>query len=161
MAARRAFCILSGWRLMQIRSAGVAHRRRPALVSLVAAFLCAATAVAFLTGLSLVLPGTRLDHIWELNRSAHAAFAASGRAAGALLWVLALAAAAAATGMLQGRRWAWRLSIALFAINGTGDLVNLLVRGDRIKGVSGLAVAGVFLLLLLRPAVRDFFAEST
>ena len=132
--------------------------RRPAIVSIVAAFLAAAAMIALVTGITLLIPRTPLDQIWQLNPAAHQAFAAAGRASGSGLLALACAVALAAKGLLNGRRWAWQLTILLFALNGMGDLVSLFLTRDRIRGASGILVAGGFLFLLLRPSVRTLFA---
>jgi hypothetical protein len=53
-------------------------------------------------------------------------------------------------GLLRGRRWAWWIAVAVFAINGCGDLLTLIVRRDVVKGGSGVLIASVFLFLLMR-----------
>jgi hypothetical protein len=60
-------------------------------------------------------------------------------------------------GLLRGRRWAWWIAVAVFTINGCGDLVTLIVRRDVVKGGSGVLIASVFLFLLLRSGTRQHF----
>lgn len=132
---------------------------RPVAVPVVATFLWAATAIAALVGTSLLIFGTLPDRIWSLNPPARIAFSAHTRISGALLLLVGTATTAAAAGLMRGRRWAWLLALAIFSLNGLGDLITVLFKQDWIKGGSGLLIAGIFLLLLLRPSVRAFFAD--
>ena len=131
-------------------------RARPKGVIVVAAFGFAGTAVALLSGAILLWPGTRLDWLWRLNESAHAGFLTLGRGAAILLFAVGVATFAAARGLVLGRRWGWRLAVAIFAVNVAGDLVRFLM-GDWLKGAAGLLIGGGFLLYLLRPRVRHYF----
>ena len=133
---------------------------RPRTVPIVAGFLFAATAIAAVVGVSLLFPNPLLDRLWELNKPGAAAFRAMGRAAGLLLLALAVGTAAAGRGLLHGRRWAWWFSIALFTINGFGDLIGLFVTRDWLRSGSGVAVAAAFVAALARPGVRRYFAEG-
>lgn len=134
---------------------------RPAILTTVALFLGIAPIIAFFTGLSLVHSGTDLDRIWRLNPRAYAAFARMGPVSGALLWILCVAAGSTAAGLLRRRRWAWWLALAIFAANGLGDLATLLITHEWLKAGSGVLIAGVFLILLLRADMRNFFALRT
>ena len=131
---------------------------RPKTIPIVAAFLFLATVMAAATGTALLFPGTFLDGLWALNRPAAGAFRSLGRISGAPLIALGVATAAAGIGLLRRRKWAWWFAVALFAINGCGDLVSFLVTGDLLKSASGVAVAAVFLYALGRPAVRRCLA---
>ncbi len=130
-------------------------------MSIVAAFLFAATAIAAVVGASLLFPGTIMDQIWELNRPAYAAFHVLGKASGALMLLLGIATAFAGTGLLRRAKWAWWIAIILFAVNGLGDAVTLLTsRRDLLKSASGAVIAAIFLVSLLRPSVTAFFKQS-
>jgi hypothetical protein len=134
-------------------------QRRPKTVPVVSAFLFAATGIAAVVGTSLIFPNTLLDRLWELNRSASAAFHALGRIAGVLLLALGIGTAAAAIGLLHRRKWAWWFAMALFAIDGGGDVVALFATGDLLRGTVGVAVSATFLYSLTRPRVRQYFVE--
>lgn len=54
-------------------------------------------------------------------------------------FVLALVMAAASTGSFLRRRWAWRLAIVIFIVNGLGDGVRTLSDAP-MEGVFGVAV---------------------
>jgi hypothetical protein len=135
-------------------------RDRPGAVSLVAVFLFIATMIALVVGTALLFPGTFLDRLWELNKPAHAGFKVLGRASCVLLWLLSIATAAAGTGLLRGKKWAWWLSIAVFAASGLGDLINLWITKDLLKSGSGVLIAGAFLFFLLRPIVTGFLESD-
>jgi len=126
-------------------------------IGVVSAFLFFATGLAFLTGFSRLFPAPFWEPMWNLNPHARSAFEAAGRGAGALLWVLAALTCAAGVGLMRRRKWAWAVAVALFSINGAGDAVTLVWTRDLLRGGSGLVVAGIFLVLLLRPSVRRGF----
>jgi hypothetical protein len=132
---------------------------RPTTVTVVAAFLSMATVIAVATGTTLLIPGTRLDILWQLNRKAYSDFSTLGRTPGVLLLMVGCVTAAASAGLLRGRKWAWWVAIGIFVINGLGDLAALFVARDWIKGGSGVLIAAGFLFVLIRKKVRVFFAR--
>ncbi len=123
-------------------------------MTVVAAFLFFATAMAAMVGLSLWFPNRLMDRMWELNEPAAPLFRQSPRFFGSLLLLLAAGTSAAGKGLLLGRKWAWRCAVGLFIVNGCGDLVSFAVTGDAWRSAAGVAAAGVFLYLLMRPEVR-------
>lgn len=138
-----------------------ADPRRPAIVTTIAVFAWMACGIALVTGLSLAYPGTVLDRIWTLNPRAYAAFARMGRLSGVLLLLLCPVAAATAAGLLHRRRWGWWLALVTFGVNGLGDLASLVMTHEWLRAGSGVLIAGVFLSLLLRADVRNYFAQRT
>jgi len=116
--------------------------------------------MAAVAGMSLLFPRSFLTGLWALNPSAAVRFRALGWVPGALLILLGAATLAGGIGSLRGRRWAWWFAVLLFGVNGCGDLASGVVTRDWAKSASGLAVAGVFLFLLSRPAVRRHFITS-
>jgi hypothetical protein len=132
-------------------------RARPKSISVVAVFLLAATFIASLVGASLLFPGTFLDRMWEFNRPAYAAFEALGRLSGLVLLLVGASTAFAGAGLLKGQSRARWVAVALFAVNGIGDIVNLLRPADRLKSTAGVLIAATFLFCLLRPGVSAFF----
>jgi hypothetical protein len=136
-------------------------KKRPVAVTFVAVLECAAAAMAGVVCFLLLVPGTRMDRMWELNPAGQAAFAGhTGYVATILLLVGALAAAAG-VGLLRGQLWAWLLSVALFGINALGDVVSLLLTRDWFHGIAGIIIDAVFLYLLLGASVRAFFLRRT
>lgn len=66
---------------------------------------------------------------------------------------------AAALGLLRRRKWGWWIAVALFAIDGAGDLATALATGDWTKA-SGAAVAGALLYALGRNSVRGYLGPA-
>lgn len=135
-------------------------RRRPVYISVIAGFLFAATLIAIVVGTSLLIPGTILDRMWELNRPAYSAFAFRPTASGLLFLLLSLCTAYAAVGLLNGVRKARWLAIALFTVNGTGDVVNLVRPANRLGGAVGIIIAATVLFYLIRPGAAAFFDKD-
>jgi uncharacterized membrane protein YfcA len=127
---------------------------KSATLTVVAVFLVLAAVVAFVTGISLLFPSPIWNSLWDLNRPAYIAFEKFGRLSAVLLLVVCAGACTAGVGLLRRRRWAWRVALAIFAINGIGDLASLFLMRDLLKGVSGVLVASVFLYMLTRPGLR-------
>ena len=131
--------------------------RKPWPVILVAVLECLAALIAWAVSFSLLVPGTWLDRMWQLNAPVHDAFATQARPVATLLLLIGGLAAAAGLGLLTRRVWAWLLSLAIFSINALGDLVSILITRDLLHGFSGVLIDVLFLYLLLLPGVRRFF----
>ena len=134
-------------------------QQRPKTVPIVATFLFAATGIAAVVGTSLIFPNRLLDWLWELNKPGAALFQAVGRISGVLLLALGIGTAAAATGLLHRRKWAWWFAMVLFAIDGCGDVLAFFATGDILRTACGVAVSATFLYFLTRPRVRRYFRE--
>ena len=139
---------------------GTVKSKRPIGIFVVSLFLFAGTAIAAVTGFSLLCPGTFVDRLWTLNPAAYAEFASLGRVSGVVLLVLGVVTTIAAVGMLKGRRWAWILTVALFVIEGSGNVVKFLL-GDHLKSGVGVLIGGGFLLYITRGEIRDYFRKAT
>lgn len=112
--------------------------------------------MALLAGTTMIFPGTVLDRAWRLNPVAYAQLAPLGPPVGIVFSLLAAVLAVAAIGWLRRRRWGWGLAVVIIAIQALGDLLNLL-RGDVLRGVVGVAVAGALLFYMTRRRVRTAF----
>jgi hypothetical protein len=121
------------------------------------AFFALATAILVAVGVALLFPGSMMDGIWSLYPARRGLLIPYHAWLGPAFLVLALAMAAASVGCFRRRRWGWRLAIAIFAINGLGDVMQLLT-GRILEGATGVAAAGAILFYLYRPKVRDAFA---
>src|SRR5207248_5345019 len=119
-------------------------------------FLFFATAMAAITGTSLLFPAPYWEWLWNLNRPAYVQFQAFHRAAGVLLYALGIGTFAAAVGLLRGRKWAWWIAVLVFAADCCGNVVSLFVIGDWLKTGVGLIVSGVFLFCLTSAGVRNY-----
>lgn len=113
--------------------------------------------MASLAATTLLWRGTALDRLWTLNPTAYKQLAPLGRAVGILFLLLGSALAAAGIGWFRCRLWGWRLAVVIISTQVLGDVVNC-IRGDWLRGGTGVIIAGALLLFLLRPRIRATFA---
>jgi hypothetical protein len=132
-------------------------RPAPPGFSAIGIFLFLAAAVASLAATTLLWPGTSLDRIWSLNREAYRQLSPLGRVVGVLFLLLGAALTTAAIGWFRRRLWGWTLTVAIIATQVLGDVVNC-IRGDWVRGGTGVVIAGALLLFLLRPRLKAAFA---
>lgn len=121
-------------------------------------FLFFGATMASLAAITLLLPGTSLDRGWKLNPTAYKQISPLGSTIGILFLLLAVTLLVSGVGWFQRRLWAWRLAVAIIATQVIGDIVNL-VRGDLLRGATGVIIAGALLLYLLTPRVRGAFSR--
>lgn len=125
----------------------------------VGVFLFFGATVAVLAGASLVWPGTLLDEMWVLNPRALRRLAQISKQAGTAFLLFGIIMALAGVGWFRRRRWAWKLTIAIFAAQFLGDLINFL-RGEFVGGIVGCAIAGALVAYLRRPEIRGRFRTN-
>ena len=134
--------------------------QRPPGVTALAYFFIFGTLASGLSFISLLSPGGPLEPMWRLNPRAHETFAGMGPWAPLLMATVCLACAASAFGFFHGKRWGYRLGVALLLVNVTGDLVNAAL-GFEPRAVYGLPVVALLLWYLTSSRVRAFFFPST
>ena len=127
------------------------------LVAIGAFFVFGATMAAYAAA-TLLMPGTFLDALWALNKRGHAGLVLLGRGAVFLFAVLSVLLGLAALGWFRRKRWGWMLGVTIIALHAAGDLING-VMGDWLKGAFGVAIAGLLLIYMTRPTVRNYFRE--
>jgi|SRR5579871_1454014 len=132
----------------------------PFRIAWIGIFFLFGAVMTTLAGVSLVWPGTALDGMWKINPVAHAELSPYGKMAGLLFLGMTPLLAISGAGVLYRRRWSYYASLLLIGANGVGDVVNLL-RGDYLKGLTGVFFAGLFMLYLLSPMVREYFLKSS
>jgi hypothetical protein len=130
--------------------------RKPGGFNAIGIFLFFGAVMAGLAAITLLWRGTPLDRLWVLNQMAYNRLVPMGRTVGILFLLLSVALAMAGIGWFRRRAWGWRLAVGIIATQVVGDLVNC-VRGDLLRGATGVIVAGALLLFLWRPKVRDSF----
>src|ERR1043166_3387694 len=119
-------------------------------------FFVFATSMASLAAITLGWPGTFLDRAWELNKTGHAQLAPLGRILALPFALLAGFALVNGIAWFKRRRWAWIGGVAGIAVNLLGDVVNMVI-GEWWKGAAGVVIAGLLLIYMTRPGVRDYF----
>ena len=120
-------------------------------------FLFFGASMASLAATTLLWRGTALDRLWKLNPTAYKQVAPLGRIVGILFLVLGAALITAGVGWFRRRLWGWRLAVVIVSTQVLGDVVNC-VRGDWLRGGTGVIIAGGLLLFLLRSKIRAAFA---
>lgn len=113
--------------------------------------------MASLAAITLLWRGTPLDRLWVLNPMAYKRLAPLGITVGILFLLLGAALVTAGVGWFGHRLWGWRLAVVIIATQVVGDVVSC-VRGDLLRGGTGVIIAGALLLFLLQPKIRDGFA---
>lgn len=119
-------------------------------------FLFFGAVMAGLAATTLLWQGTVLDRAWALNPTAYKQLAPLGRKVGILFLLLAVTLITAGIGWFRRHLWGWRLVVIIIATQVVGDVVNF-VRGDWLRGGTGVIIAGALLLFLLQPRTRATF----
>src|SRR5260370_40978369 len=132
-------------------------KSKPPGFTAVGIFLLFGAVMASLAATTLLWQGTRLDRLWDLNPMAYKQLAPLGTRVGIFFLLLGAALTTAGVGWFRQRLWGWRLAVVIIATQVLGDVVNC-VRGDLLRGGTGLIIAGALLLFLLQPKVRAAFA---
>jgi len=134
-------------------------RERPFGFTAIGVFFVFGAVMASYAATTLLVPGTPLDRLWALNRNGHDQLLQIGRVGSLLFAILALSMCFAAIGWFRRRAWGWTLGTAIITVNMLGDLGQIAF-GERWKGILGAAIAGMLLIYLSRPSVRNYFQSS-
>jgi hypothetical protein len=129
---------------------------KPPGFAAIGVFLFFGAWMAGLAATTLLLPGTQLDRAWILNPTAYKQLSPLGGKAGILFLLVAVALAVSGVGWFRHRVWGWRLAVAIIGTQVIGDIV-YVVRGDLLRGGTGVIIAGTLLLYLLRRRLRVAF----
>lgn len=129
---------------------------RPLTPPLLGVFFAFATVMTGLSAITLLAPGGPLDAMWRIKPDAYAELRAFAPVSGIGFAVLCAMMAAACFGAVTRRRWGWMLGAALIVANALGDLGRALT-GAWVEGLIGVAITGVLLWWLWRPATRAMF----
>jgi hypothetical protein len=138
-------------------SVGVAVRPKAQGFTAIGIFLFFGALMASLAAVTLLWRGTVLDRLWALNPAAHRQLVPLGGIIGIFFLALGMALTTAGIGWFRRRLWGWKLTVVVIACQVLGDVANCL-RGDFVRGGTGVIIAGALLLFLLRSKVRAAFA---
>jgi hypothetical protein len=137
----------------------VSLERRPLGFTAIGVFLFFGAVMAGLAGTTLLWRGTVLDRAWTLNPTAYRQLSPLGSKIGILFLFLSSALLVSGIGWFRHRLWGWRLAVAIIATQVLGDIINL-VRGDWLRGATGVAIAGALLICLLSSRIRAEFSGT-
>ena len=130
---------------------------KPRGFTAIGVFLFFGAVMATFAATTLLRRGTPLDRLWALNPTAYNRLAPLGGIVVILFLVVGAALITAGIGWFRRRLWGWRLAVVIIWIQVAGDVVNC-VRGDWLRGGTGVIIAGGLLLFLLRSKIRAAFA---
>jgi hypothetical protein len=128
-------------------------RRRPLSLDV---FFAVATGITAVTGISLLLPGSFLDAMWRIKPEEHMQLLSAGVPVSVGFFGLSAIMAITSIGAFLRQRWAWRLAIIVFTINGLGDAIRAAL-GAAVEGVVGVSAVALILFWLTRPGVSAAF----
>ena len=130
---------------------------KPRGFTAIGVFLFFGAGMATFAATTLLRQGTPLDRLWALNPTAYNQLAPLGGIVVIVFLALAATLITAGIGWFRRRLWGWRLAVIIISTQVLGDVVNC-VRGDWLRGGTGVVIAGALLLFLLQPRIRAAFA---
>lgn len=128
---------------------------RPRGITVLSVFFAAGFLIALTSSVTLLVPGSFLEPMWQLNPRARIAFAGMGIWAPVLLITVSAACAAAAFGLWRGRRWGYYVATGLLVVNLVGDVANVVL-GTEPRAIVGIPIVAALLVYLSRPGVRRY-----
>jgi hypothetical protein len=134
----------------------MAEGARPKGMFLIAVLFVVSICILVTVGAALLLPGSPVEVIWKLYSARRTELMPYRAWMGPGFLVLATVMLFASIGMFGYRRWGWWLAVTMFAANGLGDVVQVII-GRVLEGVIGVTVAGAILYYLTLPKVRGAF----
>jgi hypothetical protein len=114
-----------------------------------AAFFAFGAMMCALTLALLLLPGSALDLLWQLNPEARLAFQSFGSWSFLLMVTIGTGCLFAAIGLWRGTFWGTQLALTILSLNIIGDLANTLLRHDY-RALIGLPVGAAMIFFLVR-----------
>jgi len=65
-----------------------------------------------------------------------------------------------AYGLLNGKRWAWIVTIILSIINIVSNAISIVTGAGNIAGIVGIIISGIIIYYLYRPHVKAYFGKG-
>ena len=128
-------------------------------IKAVGVFLLFGALIAFLAGITLLLPHTSLDAIWKINPSAYEELQPFATIAGIGFILFSPLLIIIGYGLLTLKNWGYKLAIIILGANALGDIGNLL-RGEVLKGLAGVIIVSLLLTYLLKKSIRSQFSKT-
>ena len=134
---------------------------RPKGVLIVGIIVFIAALLALIVGITIFVPGTPLDMIWNLKNSFPTGFRSSstGIIFGYFIVILGLILISAVWGLLKGMKWTWWVVLIVFLVNGIGDVISVVFEVG-LSGVSGIIIISALIIYLTRPSVKGYFGKN-
>ena len=124
---------------------------------LLGVFFALATLILVSVSTALFFPGTAAEIVWKAYEARRAMLMPYRVWLAPGFLALAMAMASASSGCFSRRSWGRHLAIAIFAVNGAGDVVQLAL-GNIVEGAIGVVAAGLLIFWLSRTSVKEAFA---
>ena len=124
---------------------------------LLGVFFALATLILVSVSTALFFPGTAAEIVWKTYEARRAMLMPYRVWLAPGFLALAVAMASASFGCFSQRAWGRLLAIAIFTVNGAGDVVQLF-HGNVVEGAIGVVAAGLLIFWLSRPSVKEAFA---
>lgn len=126
---------------------------RPKGILIISILWFIAGVLAFsILGISIISPGT---HLLDLLSASNFPPGTSIGIVVILILILGLIVLSTGWGLLKGQKWAWWLTVILFAVGGIADAIRAAF--GSIEGIVGVLIVAGFLFYLTRPGVQKFF----
>ena len=124
---------------------------------LLGVFFALATLILVDVSMALFFPGTAVEIVWKVYEARRTLLMPYRVWLAPGFLALAVAMASTSIGYFSRRAWGRLLAIAIFAVNGLGDVVQLLI-GHILEGAIGVTAAGLLIYWLTRLRVKEAFA---
>ena len=128
---------------------------RPKGILIISILWFIAGVLAFsILGISIISPGT---HLLDLLSASNFPPGTSIGIVVILILILGLIVLSTGWGLLKGQKWAWWMTVIIFASAGIVDAVRVVLGSINIEGIVGVLIAVGILFYLTRPGVLKFF----
>jgi hypothetical protein len=119
----------------------------PIGMKILIAFFAVAPLISTVAGISLLLPGSFLDKMWELKKADYATMHTYAIPIGLVLLVLGAAMTATFFGLIGRKRWALWSAIVIIGANGISDAASAIAQ-HKLENLAGVLIAGLIVWYL-------------
>ena len=133
--------------------------KRPLGITMLSVGCFLAAAVAGVSAVSLALPGSPLERMWELNPRGHEGFARMQGWGVVLMVAVSGACGIAGVGLWGLRRWGYRIAVAGLSIHLVGDILSV-VSGAEPRAIVGIPIVAGLLVYVSAAHVKRAFGRG-